>query len=65
MWQYLLFFIIILVSWLTGRLVDRVIYNQVLAFIEKRNFSLDPSKLLPLQTIVWLVISLLVHGWIT
>ena len=60
LWQYLLFFIIILVSWLTGRLVDRVIYNQVLAFIEKRNFSLDPSKLLPLQTpVVWLVISLL------
>ena len=60
LWQYLLFLIILLVSWLAGRLVDRVIYNQFLAFIEKQTFSLDPSKLLPLRNpIVWLVISLL------
>ena len=32
------------VSWLAGRLVDRVIYNQFLAFIEKQTFSLDPRK---------------------
>ena len=60
LWQYLLFVIILLISWLTGRLVDRVIYNRFIAFIEKQTFSLDPNKLLPLRTpIVWLVISLL------
>ena len=59
-WQYLLFVIILFFSWLAGRLVDRVIYNQFLAFIEKQTFSLDPTKLLPLRNpIVWLIISLL------
>ncbi len=60
LWQYLLFMIILFFSWLAGRLVDRVIYNQFLAFIEKQTFSLDPTKLLPLRNpIVWLIVSLL------
>ena len=60
LWQYLLFVIILLVSWLTGRLIDRVIYNQFLAFVEKQTFSLEPTKLLPLRSpIVWLIVSLL------
>ena len=60
LWQYLLFVIILLISWLAGRLVDRVIYNRVVAFIDKQTFSVDPTKLLPLRNpIVWLVISLL------
>ncbi len=59
-WQYLLFSIIILLSWLAGRLVDRVIYSQVIAFIDKQEFSIDPSRLLTLRSpIVWLVISVL------
>lgn len=58
-WQYLLFVIILLFSWLAGRLVDRVIYGQILKFIEKHQFSLQPEQLLPLRSpIVWLTISI-------
>ena len=57
-WQYLLFAIILLLSWLAGRLVDRVIYVQILKFIDKHQFSLQPEQLLPLRSpIVWLTIS--------
>jgi len=59
-WQYLLFGLILLASWLAGRLVDRVVYSQVIAFVEKQLFSLDPKKLFPMRNpIVWLVISVL------
>jgi len=59
-WQYLLFGVILLVSWLAGRIVDRVIYSQFINFINKQQFSLEPEKLLPLRSpVVWLVISLL------
>ena len=43
-WQYLLFVIILLFSWLAGRLVDRVIYGQILKFIEKHQFFNVPSE---------------------
>ena len=46
-------FIIILSSWLTGRIVDRVIYNRFLAFIDKQTFSLDPSKLVASTNILF------------
>jgi MscS family membrane protein len=59
-WQYMLFGLILLGSWLAGRLIDRVVYSQVISFIETQQFSLDPKKLFPMRNpIVWLVMAVL------
>ncbi len=57
--------IILTLSWIAGRLVDRVLYTQLLNFIERKKFKIDPTKLLPLRTpIVWLTISICFLGMI-
>lgn len=58
LWQYLLFFIILILSWMVGRLVDKLIYSQLFKYIAKFNINFDPNILLPLRRpIVWLTIS--------
>lgn len=59
LWQYLLFFIILLLSWLVGRIVDKLIYSQLFKYIAKFNIKFDPNILLPLRKpIVWLTIAI-------
>ena len=44
----------VLVGW---KIVDRVIYAQILRYVETHDVALQPEQLLPVRPIVWLSIS--------
>lgn len=57
-WQSLLFFCMLLISWIVGRLVNYIISTQLIKYFQFKKFNINEDLLLTLRKpIVWLTIS--------
>ena len=59
-WQFIYFFLLLLMSWLVGRVIDKIIINQLLVYAKKNQLQMTTKKLSQIRKpILWMCAGLI------
>ena len=64
-WQFIYFLLLLIASWLVGRIIDKIVINRLLAYAKKNQLDMTSQKLSQVRRpILWMCAGFInIHNW--